>query len=128
MSEPLSNDPVIAAIDELSSAVRANVEDERVLNRNLRSMRSRRMRGSSARQLLTNEVSPETLTVLGRLLSRLGRASGIFRRALARDLLAEGQSVTSIARLFGVTHQRTSALLRQGRDDLESSGADGESE
>jgi len=101
--EPLSNDPVIAAIDELASAVQANVEDERVLNRKLRAMRSRRVRGSSTRQLLVNEGSPETMTVLGRVLSRIGRASGIFRRALAHDLRGDGESVTSIARLFGVT-------------------------
>jgi hypothetical protein len=113
VSENPTKDPVISAIDDLSSAVRANVEDEKVLAKNLRSMRSRRAGGASARDLLENEKTPTTLSVLGTIMLRIGRASGIFRRAIARDLRDDGESVTRIARLFGVTHQRTSALLRQ---------------
>jgi hypothetical protein len=111
-----SNDPIVAAIDELSSAVKANVEDEKVLAHNLRVMRSRRLKGASTRELITAESSPSTLPLVGRVMLRLGRGSGIFRRSLAHDLRSEGHSVTAIARLFGVTHQRASALLR---DDSE---------
>jgi hypothetical protein len=116
MGELPSIDPVLSAIDELSSAVRENVEDEKVLNRKLRTMRSNRLRGASTRELLASEESPAALSVLGRILSRLGRASSIFRRTFARDLHGQGVTVTAIARLFGVTHQRTSALLRRESD------------
>jgi hypothetical protein len=116
MSANSSNDPVVSAIDELASAVKANVEDEKILTKNLRAMRSSRIKGATARELFASESGPSTLSVLGRVMLRVGHASGIFRRALARDLRDSGESVTSIARLFGVTHQRTSALLRQEGD------------
>jgi hypothetical protein len=109
-----SNDPVVNAIDELSSAVQANVEDEKILARKLRVMRSNRVRGATTKELLAAEPSPSSLNVLGRVLLRFGSASSTFRRSLANDLYAEGESVTAIARLFGVTHQRASALLRRG--------------
>jgi hypothetical protein len=113
--DPEIDDPVLCAIDELASAVRANVEDERVLAKRLRTMRSRRVRGASTNQLLHEEATPTALSLLGRVLLRLGRASSTFRRTLAHELRDEGETVTGIARLFAVSHQRTSALLRTGR-------------
>jgi hypothetical protein len=111
-----TNDPVIAAIDELTVAVEANVEDERALAGNLRKMRSRRARGASTRDLLSADASPSALSLIGRVMVRFATASALLRRALARDLRSEGESVTAIARLFGVTHQRASTLLRnEGR-------------
>src|SRR5580704_15012951 len=86
------NDPVIAAIDELAVAVAANVEDERVLTRNLRTMRARRARGASSRELLATDANPSTLSLIGRVMVRFGRASAVLRRALARDLRGDGES------------------------------------
>jgi hypothetical protein len=109
------DDPVVSAIDDLSEAVRQNVEDERVLTKQLRVLRTRRVRGATTRELLEGEEAPPTLGVVTQVLSRIGNASGVFRRTLADNLTEEGVSVTGIARLFGVTHQRTSALLRRSR-------------
>ena len=44
----------------------------------------------------------------------LGSSSGAFRRALVLALREEGVSIPAIARMFGVTHQRVSNLLRGG--------------
>jgi hypothetical protein len=47
------------------------------------------------------------------ILRRQSEASGYLRRSLVVALRAEGQSIPSIAHLFGVTHQRVSNLLRR---------------
>lgn len=115
------HDPVIAALDSLAIAVDESEADSRQLKRNLAVVRGRRLRGRRWSEIIGDESTPGTLALLGRILARLGNASGAFRRALARDLRAEGESVTGIARLFGVTHQRTSALLRANEPEAEGS-------
>ena len=111
-------DPVVEALDGLAVAVDESAEDTRRLKRNISMLKRSRQRGRGWREILADEDEPSTLTLLGRILLRFGAAGGAFRRALARELRTEGESVTGIARLFGVSHQRTSALLRNGADHL----------
>ena len=61
------------------------------------------------------------------ILRRQSEASGYLRRSLVVALRSEGQSIPSIAHLFGVTHQRVSNLLRrvaQGAGGSASSDSD----
>jgi transposase len=58
------------------------------------------------------------------ILRRQSEASGYFRRSLVVALRAEGQSIPSIATLFGVTHQRVSNLLRRVAQDAVVPAAD----
>ena len=56
------------------------------------------------------------MQVVSQMLARLSKASGTVREELVDVLRAEGASIPSIARLFGVTHQRVSNLLRRSPD------------
>ena len=53
------------------------------------------------------------MQLVSTILRRQSEASGYLRRSLVVALRAEGQSIPSIAHLFGVTHQRVSNLLRR---------------
>jgi hypothetical protein len=109
------SDGVLAALDGMTAAVQENIKDERVLVRRLGRLRDGRARGATWQDLLARETRPGTLGLATQILRRLTAAAGRFRRALAAGLRAEGATIPAIAALFGVSHQRVSALLR-GRD------------
>ena len=67
----------------------------------------------SGRPSSATRTSPGTVQLVSAILRRQSEASGYLRRSLVVALRAEGQSIPSIAHLFGVTHQRVSNLLRR---------------
>lgn len=105
--------PILAAIDGIVDAVDQNVRDERILLQRLHRIRHARASGMSWHEVLQTDEHPETMQLISVLLSRLSMASGSLRRVLALALRQEGVSTLTIARLFGVTHQRVSNLLRR---------------
>ena len=106
-------DEVLEAIDALTEAVEANTDDEKLLTQRLEELRRERERGTPITAALSEEGSPGTMQVLGRVLSRLMDTSGNVRRSLARAMRNEGTSIPAIARIFGVTHQRVSNILNR---------------
>jgi transposase len=50
------------------------------------------------------------------IVDRLTVASARLRKVLVNALVRDGESVTSIATRFGVTHQRISSILRRDKD------------
>ena len=104
-------DDVMDALVALSEAVERNAKDEIQLVENLALLREARRRGTSVTEALAGEGTPGTMELLGVVLTRLMDTSGAARRALARAMRAEGESIPSIARSFGVTHQRISNIL-----------------
>ena len=106
-------DPVSCAFADLARVLEDSTRDHRVLTERIRSVEGRRASGGSWRDALAAEEEPGTLQLLSQTLARLSLASGILRKALVVELRGEGNSIPSIARLFGVTHQRVSNLLRQ---------------
>ena len=100
---------------ELSVALADAAREERVLARRVDQLRAGRRRGRSWHDLLAHERSPGTLELSGRALTRLSRATAALRTTLARGLRSEGATIPAIARTFGVSHQRVSALLRRDR-------------
>ena len=104
---------VLAAVEGLADAVEENAEDERLLARRLREIREGRAEGRTWLDLLGPDDRPSVLGLTGRIIGRLTDASGTLRRALARGLRLEGVTIATIAGLFGVSHQRISALLRR---------------
>lgn len=87
-------------------------EDQRAVARRARSLDRQRQRGRSWAEILANEPDPSLLVMLSRSVRRLVTATARFRHGLARELSAEGWSRRQIGRVFGVTHQRVTALLR----------------
>jgi hypothetical protein len=107
------SDDVLNALDELESVLRENAESERLLSKRIADVRQARENGREWKAILGDEDEPGTVQLVSTILRRQSEASGYLRRSLVVALRAEGQSIPSIAHLFGVTHQRVSNLLRR---------------
>jgi hypothetical protein len=117
-------DVLVEALDDLSVVIDEVTDDARELGREVRRVRTRRARGASAREALsgTRRASarealsgtrgPRLVRVFDNMVSRLTAASGSLRRAVVGAMLGEGERVTAIARLLGVSHQRISSVRR----------------
>ncbi len=117
-----SDDEVLKALDELESVLRQNAESERLLQERIVSVRRARESGQEWKAILGDEDEPGTVQLVSTILRRQSEASGYLRRSLVVALRAEGQSIPSIAHLFGVTHQRVSNLLRRVAQGAAASG------
>jgi hypothetical protein len=106
-------DEVLKALGELEVVLRENAEQERLLFQRVGALRLARESGKEWRSILSDEEEPGTVQMVSTVLRRQSEASGYLRRSLVVALRAEGQSIPSIAHLFGVTHQRVSNLLRR---------------
>jgi hypothetical protein len=106
-------DDVLNALEELESVLRENAESERLLAKRIAEVRLARENGREWKAILGDEDDPGTVQLVSTILRRQSEASGYLRRSLVVALRAEGQSIPSIAHLFGVTHQRVSNLLRR---------------
>jgi hypothetical protein len=107
------SDDVLHALVELESVLRENAESERLLSQRIAEVRLARENGREWKAILGDEDEPGTVQLVSTILRRQSEASGYLRRSLVVALRAEGQSIPSIAHLFGVTHQRVSNLLRR---------------
>ena len=107
------SDEVLKALGELDAVLKENAERERVLFQRIADVRLARENGQDWKAILANENEPSTVQLVSTILRRQSEASGYLRRSLVVALRAEGQSIPSIAHLFGVTHQRVSNLLRR---------------
>ena len=107
------SDDVLKALKELEGVLRENAESERLLSKRIADVRQARESGREWKAILGDEDEPGTVQLVSTILRRQSEASGYLRRSLVVALRAEGQSIPSIAHLFGVTHQRVSNLLRR---------------
>jgi hypothetical protein len=107
------HDEVLLALGELEAALVRNAEDERLLAARIAQVRLARETGGDWKTILADEDEPGTVQLISTILRRQSEASGYLRRSMVVALRAEGQSIPSIAHLFGVTHQRVSNLLRR---------------
>jgi hypothetical protein len=107
------HDPTLNALTELARTLEQNAEAQRVLATRIRDAQRARMGGSSWTDVLNAESDPGTMQLVSQNLNRLSKASGSLRTNLVVALREEGVSIPAIARLFGVTHQRVSNLLRK---------------
>ena len=107
------SDEVLKALGELDAVLKENAERERELFQRIAQVRLARENGQEWKSILAGEDEPSTVQLVSTILRRQSEASGYLRRSLGVALRAEGQSIPSIAHLFGVTHQRVSNLLRR---------------
>jgi len=112
-SDATGSDEVLDALSELDAVLKENAERERVLFQRIAEVRLARENGQEWKSILGGEEEPSTVQLVSTILRRQSEASGYLRRSLVVALRAEGQSIPSIAHLFGVTHQRVSNLLRR---------------
>jgi hypothetical protein len=111
---PSGREGELEILDGLAETVEKNARDERLLARQLRQLRAGRAAGRSWHTLLDGERGARLLELPTQILRRATEVSVVVRRRLAAGLRSEGATVPAIARRFGVTHQRISALLRNG--------------
>jgi hypothetical protein len=112
-SDAAGSDEVLKALGELDAVLKENAERERELFQRIAQVRLARENGQEWKSILAGEDEPSTVQLVSTILRRQSEASGYLRRSLVVALRAEGQSIPSIAHLFGVTHQRVSNLLRR---------------
>lgn len=108
-----AGDASLAALDALSKALAQIAEDQHLLEAKLAALRSQRAGGMAWRDILSSEDAPGSMQIVSRMLACLAKASGTLRKELVDTLRREGVSIPAIARMFGVTHQRVSNLLRR---------------
>jgi hypothetical protein len=111
--ETRDGDATLRALDALSRALTELGNDQRLLERRLRELHRQRSEGRAWHDILDAEDVPGTMQVVSRMLACLAKASGTLRKELVDSLRREGVSIPAIAKLFGVTHQRVSNLLRR---------------
>lgn len=106
-------DPTLQALDALAEALEQIADDRQVLVKKIEELRRSRRKGLAWQEILVEEDGPGSMQVVSRMLACLSKASGTLRKELVEELREEGATIPAIARLFGVTHQRVSNLLRR---------------
>ncbi len=104
------------ALDALCDAVKQSIADCEAILTRADEIRGARAEGRRYAELVPEEPAPLTVELLSSALSRLAESGNRWRVAQARALHAEGLSINAIAKLFGVTRQRVSALLQNAPD------------
>jgi PAS domain S-box-containing protein len=108
----LTADDVLDALDALVEAVNLSIGQVDLVVRRAGVVHHERARGATYVEILSNSGGPLVPEPVTTMLMALLDAGSRLRRAEAKALYVEGLSMGNIARLFGVSRQRVSALLR----------------
>lgn len=106
------NDPVLVALEDLREALACNVEVGQTVLARIDELTDRRAAGASWTEVTMSEERPLVVELLSANLDRLSTAGSRLRRSQAKALHDEGMTMEQVARFFGVTRQRISALLK----------------
>ena len=109
----MATDPVLAALEDLRDALSRNVEVGQSVLARIDELADRRAAGASWTEITMSEERPLIVEQLSANLDRLSTAGSRLRRAQAKALHDEGMTMEQVARFFGVTRQRISALLKE---------------
>lgn len=105
---------LVAALDEVCVAATESSERNAAIVQRAGELQDASRTGKSLRAVV-GDGRPLLVDLLRENLEALAVASSRLRRAQVVALYAEGSTTDEIARLFGVTRQRISTLLRDGR-------------
>lgn len=106
-------DPVLDALEAVQEAIEANILAGEAILRKIDEMQLARAEGRTWAEIVPEEGHPLVVELLAANFGRLSTAGSRLRRAQAKALHDEGMTMEQIARAFGVTRQRVSALLRE---------------
>ena len=104
------------ALDELDSALDQSVEMAGRMKQRIADIRAAEAQGRPLREIVPEEQQPLIVQLLTESTNVLHAYGNRVRRTEARALHQEGMTMDEIAKLFGVTRQRVSALLRDAPD------------
>jgi DNA-binding ferritin-like protein (Dps family) len=105
-------DEVLAALADLLAAAEQVEESVQILRKRAALLETARAAGVPYRELVGEEHRPLIAELLTDTIKRFEAAGTRFRQAQALALHREGMTLSQVARLFGLTRQRISTLLR----------------
>ncbi len=111
--EPFPRDPTLVALADLAKALEIRAHDQAVLAVRIGRLRAARADGARWDQLLSDDPGEGSMQSVSHMVTDMSEAGGAFRRAVVQELRHEGVSLSIIAKLFGVTHQRVSNILHR---------------
>ena len=106
-------DAFMQALDDLDGALDRMEEMVHKMKQRIVNIRSARASGQPLREIVPNEEAPVIVQLLTESTNLLHSYGNRVRRTEAHALHSEGMTMDEIAKLFGVTRQRVSALLRE---------------
>jgi hypothetical protein len=109
-------DEVLDALEVVVEALEQSSLRNEVAIERADTIRRLRAEGRSYREIFGGEDSPLILDLIRANLQALLDVGSRLRRVEARALHEQGMTMEQIAKLFGVTRQRVSALLREIRE------------
>src|SRR5690349_11839015 len=110
-------DAFLLALADLEGALDENIDRAKRMKRRIAQIQRRRQAGDDYTQIVNEENPPLIVQLLSESGQALDEHGGRVRRTEALALHDEGMTMDQIARTFGVTRQRVSALLREARRD-----------
>ena len=118
------SDELAAALRDLAAALERNKERIDRAVAKAEELCEARGEGEHWSKIVEQAGGTLVIELIGENLDELYGAGGRVRRAMAAELHREGLSMEAIARLFGVTRQRVSALLRTANSPSPSNAPD----
>lgn len=107
------SDAFMKALEDLDHALDQSVEMIKRMKERIVDIRSAHDRGLQLQDIVPYEETPLIVQLLTESTNLLHSYGNRVRRTEARALHREGMTMDQIAKLFGVTRQRVSALLRE---------------
>jgi hypothetical protein len=108
-----TDDEFLEALGALEEVLTDNGERARLIRKRIAQLRRLRARDMPYTELVTSQDGPLIVQLLTESSTELDSCGARVRRAEAKALYAEGLTMERIAKSFGVTRQRVSALLRE---------------
>lgn len=102
----------IEAIDDLDRALDDSGEMTQRMKQRIAELRQAAAQGRPLREVVPEEETPLLVQLLTESTNLLHSCGNRVRRTEAQALHSEGMTMDQIAKVFGVTRQRVSALLR----------------
>lgn len=98
-------------LDDLLKATEANIERAELIRRRISALHAQVANGEPLVEVISSEPSPLIIELITENINALQELGARLRWSQASMLRADGMSAADIARLFGVSRQRVSALL-----------------
>jgi Homeodomain-like domain len=108
-----SGDEFLEALVALEEVLADNGKRATLIKKRIAQLRRLRARDTPYAELVASEDGPLIVQLLTESSTKLDTCGATVRRAEAKALYAEGLTMEQIAKSFGVTRQRVSALLRK---------------
>lgn len=108
---PYPNKLFLETLDDLLEATEANIERAELIRRRIGALHSQVADGQPLVEIIAAEPSPLIVELITENINGLQELGARLRWSQASMLRADGMSAADIARLFGVSRQRVSALL-----------------